>query len=194
VKWLTGNERKLKGRFMHGNFFEFTPTHKLWLLGNYKPVVQGQDPAIWRRIHLIPFTVNLKERLGDALVEDFDATLRDEYPGILRWAVEGAVAWHTDGLNPPEIVQRATSDYRAEMDVVALWIEEFCERAPNARTPVKELYDAYQAELKGDALSKRAFGQELGRLGIHDEKTGGIKFRVGIRLRTAEQDYQDYET
>jgi putative DNA primase/helicase len=193
IKWLTGNERKLTGRFMHRDAFEFTPSHKFWLLGNYKPVVQGQDPAIWRRLHLIPFTVNLKERLGDALIEDFDATLVAEYPGILRWLVEGAVAWHTEGLKPPSVVQQATNAYREEMDAVAIWFEEFCERDARARTPFKVLFDAYQDELRQDALSRKSFGQELSRLGIHDEKVGGIKFRLGVRLRTAQQDDQDDE-
>jgi putative DNA primase/helicase len=191
IKWLTGNEKKLKGRFMHRDAFEFTPTHKFWLLGNYKPVVQGQDTAIWRRLHLIPFTVNLKERLGDALVEDFDATLVAEYPGILRWFVEGAVAFHTDGLKPPSIVQQATASYREEMDAVAIWLEEFCERAPGARTPFKVLFDAYQEEMRHDALSRKSFGQELSRLGIDDEKKSGIKIRLGIRLRSQQQDDQD---
>lgn len=70
---------------MREDFFEFTPTHNFWSLGNYKPVVQGTDAAIWRRIHLIPFTVNLKEQLADSLIPDFAATLTTEYPGIPSW-------------------------------------------------------------------------------------------------------------
>lgn len=192
IKWLTGGDR-LKARFMRKDFFEFDPTHKFWLLGNHKPIVQGTDPAIWRRLYLVPFTVNLKELLGDRLVLDFAATVTSEYPGILRWLVEGAVAWHNGGLQPPDAVLNATNTYREEMDAVALWVEEFCVRDPRARTPFKVLFDAYETEFKSDALSKRAFAQELDRLGISNEKVGGVTFRTGIRLRLQHQDDQDHD-
>jgi putative DNA primase/helicase len=191
VKWLTGGDR-LKGRFMRQDFFEFDATHKFWLAGNHKPVVTGTDPAIWRRIHLIPFVVNLKETLQDNLVSDFAATLTDEFPGILAWIVEGALAWHTDGLKPPSIVSAATAAYRQEMDAVGQWIEECCERAANARTPFKLLYNAYAEDLKADAFSKRAFAQELDRLGIHSHVVGGVKFRAGVRLRDDQQSRDDH--
>jgi putative DNA primase/helicase len=185
VKALTGGD-PIKGRFMHKNFFTFLPTHKFWIAGNHKPVVVGQDPGIWRRIHLVPFTVNLEEQLKDNLVRDFAATLTDELPGILAWIIEGARHWYADGLRPPAIVSAATADYRAEMDAVGEWFEEFCERGTGGayRTPFKVLYKAYVEENGAEALSKRSFSQELDRLGIHNQKIGGIKVRCGCRLRT----------
>jgi P4 family phage/plasmid primase-like protien len=184
VKWLTGSDR-LKGRFMRQDYFEFSPTHTFWLAGNHKPVVQGQDPAIWRRIHLIPFTVNLEEKLQDNLVRDFASTLTDELSGVLAWIVDGAIAWYADGLRPPEAVRAATAAYRTEMDAVGQWFAEFCERGTgNAfRTPFKTLYAAYAAEAGSEALTKRSFAQELDRLGVHDHEIGGMHFREGVRLR-----------
>lgn len=181
VKWLTGGDR-LKARFMRADFFEFSPTHKFWLLGNHKPVVTGTDPAIWRRIHLVPFNVDLRDRVD--LVDDFAGTLADEYPGILAWFVQGAVDWHQDGLRPPAAVQQATAAYRAEMDTVAGWVDEFCERQSRTRTPFKILFDAYTEEFKHYSISKRAFAEELSRLGFQGENTGGMKVRVGLRLRS----------
>ncbi|MBX3027665.1 hypothetical protein KF840_22430 [bacterium] len=189
VKWLTGGDQ-LKARYMRQDFFEFAPTHTFWLAGNHKPDVRGTDPAIWRRIHLVPFVVNLEERLQTNLVRDFAASLTDELPGILRWIIDGAIAWYADGLRPPEIVRAATAAYRAEMDAVGQWVDEYCERDPRARTPFKVLFDAYVAELRHDALKKRDFGDELHRLGIHAEKIGGVRFRVGVRLRAAAQEQE----
>lgn len=40
VKWLTGGDR-LTARRMRQDFFTFSPTHKLWLASNHKPVVPG---------------------------------------------------------------------------------------------------------------------------------------------------------
>jgi putative DNA primase/helicase len=182
VKWLTGGDR-LKARFMRQDFFEFEPTHKFWLNGNYKPVIRGTDPAIWRRIHLIPFTVDLRTRLHGELIENFEATLVDEFPGVLAWLVAGATAWYHDGLRPPAAVRDATRAYREEMDDVARWVEEACERNEHARTPFKTLYSAYIEELKHDALSKKAFAHELDRLGFHDERVNRLRFRRGLQLR-----------
>jgi putative DNA primase/helicase len=183
VKWLTGGDR-LKARFMRADFFEFVPTHKFWLLGNHRPEVVGTDTAIWRRICLLPFRVDLAERLGpDALVRDFAGTLTDELPGILAWFVRGAVDWYANGLRPPASVKNATAAYREEQDHVGEWFAECCERDPRARTPFRTLFDSYQAALRSDAISKRAFALELSRLGIPDEKVGGVKFRMGARLR-----------
>lgn len=185
IKWMTDGG-KMKGRFMKKDSFEFMPTHKIWMLGNYKPVITGTDLGMWRRVMLIPFTVEVKAVLpADAVVDDFHLTLVDEYPGILKWAVDGAMIWHTEGLRPPAAVLDATTRYRQEMDVVGTWLEEACDRDPRARTPFKVLYDAYQEETRRDAMSKREFAQELTRLGIDLVDVGGVKFRKGVRLREA---------
>jgi putative DNA primase/helicase len=56
VKQLTGGDR-IKARRMREDFWEFAPTHKVFLAANHKPVVRGTDHAIWRRIKLVPFDV-----------------------------------------------------------------------------------------------------------------------------------------
>lgn len=58
VKRLTGGDR-LKARFMRRDFFEFEPTHTLWLAANHRAVVRGTDLAIWRRLRLVPFDVTI---------------------------------------------------------------------------------------------------------------------------------------
>ena len=60
VKSLTGGD-PIECRRMREDFWEFRPTHKLWLATNHKPQIRGTDHAIWRRIHLIPFGVTFHE-------------------------------------------------------------------------------------------------------------------------------------
>src|SRR4029453_16623647 len=48
IKALTGGDR-LKGRRMREDFWEFAPSHKLWLAGHHKPSIVGTDDAIWDR-------------------------------------------------------------------------------------------------------------------------------------------------
>jgi len=54
VKWLTGGDR-LTARGMRQDFFQFDPTHKLWVAANQKPRVRGTDAGIWARIKEVPF-------------------------------------------------------------------------------------------------------------------------------------------
>ena len=58
IKDLTG-EDTITARFMRAEFFDFAPTHKLWLSTNHKPEIRGTDNAIWRRIRLIPWSVTI---------------------------------------------------------------------------------------------------------------------------------------
>jgi putative DNA primase/helicase len=58
VKYLTGNDT-LSGRGLHQEPINFLPTHKVVMRTNHKPIIRGTDLGIWRRIHLIPFTVTI---------------------------------------------------------------------------------------------------------------------------------------
>ena len=55
VKELTGGDT-VKARRMKEDFWSFKPSHTLMLVTNHKPIVQGTDHGIWRRIRLLPFT------------------------------------------------------------------------------------------------------------------------------------------
>ena len=91
VKSLTGGDQ-IKARRMRENFWEFRPTHKLWLATNHKPRIAGTDVAIWSRLKLIPFHAQFLE--GDPRRDPgLPDRLAAELPGVLSWAVEGCIAW-----------------------------------------------------------------------------------------------------
>ena len=90
--------------------------HKAILTTNHKPVVRGSDEGIWRRIHLVPFTVVIPER---DVEKDFrKRRLILELAGIVNWALEGLSVYRKEGLNPPAVVRAATDDYRDGMDII----------------------------------------------------------------------------
>jgi putative DNA primase/helicase len=68
VKQLTGGD-PIKARHMGKDFFEFQPTHKLWLCTNHRPAIRGTDLAIWRRILLVPFEVTIPPEERDPRLE-----------------------------------------------------------------------------------------------------------------------------
>jgi putative DNA primase/helicase len=55
LKDLTGGDT-LTARFLHQEFFDFEPTHRIVIRGNHKPAISGTDEGIWRRLRLVPFT------------------------------------------------------------------------------------------------------------------------------------------
>lgn len=123
VKQLTGGDR-IRARRMRQDFWEFDPTHKLVLLTNHRLRIRGQDHGIWRRIRELPFTQVFEGSKVDRQLPD---KLKAEAPGILRWCIEGCLAWQTDGLTPPPEVDAATAAYRTSQDVLGRFVAECCE-------------------------------------------------------------------
>jgi putative DNA primase/helicase len=160
VKQLSGGDR-LKARFMRQDFFEFDPTHKIFLAVNHRPVIRGTDHAIWRRIRLIPFAVTIPEAEQDKHLGD---KLRLEYPGILAWAVQGCLAWQREGLGAPEQVREANEAYRNEMDVLGPFLEECCVIGKVRCVASNDLYAAYTKwcqESGEHPISQKALGERL---------------------------------
>ena len=68
--------------------WQFEPTHKIFQATNHKPEIRGTDNAIWRRVRLIPFNVTIPDAEQDRQLPE---KLKDEWTGILKWAVEGCL-------------------------------------------------------------------------------------------------------
>ena len=122
IKKITGNDQ-MTVRFLYGEYFNFTPTFKIFMATNHKPIIKGTDHGIWRRIKLIPFTVRIQEEQQDKHLEQ---KLKEEASGILNWLLEGTERWRKEGLKAPAIVLSATDEYRGEMDVIGKFLEEYC--------------------------------------------------------------------
>jgi putative DNA primase/helicase len=189
VKQLTGGDT-LTARFLYSEHFEFQPMFKLWLAVNHKPVVQGTDHAIWRRIRLLPFIVTIPVAEQDKrLIEK----LRDELPGILRWAVEGCLLWQQEGLEPPQAVKRATGDYRSEMDVIAAFIQNCCVVEPQGKVSTSELYEEYAGwctQMGETPVSQKALAAALKERGCTPGRSGGGRLWCGIALKGDEPEPQ----
>jgi phage/plasmid-associated DNA primase len=181
IKDLTGQDT-ITARFMKAEWFDFAPTHKLWLSTNHKPEVRGTDAAIWRRIRLVPWTVSIVPAEQDKKLPE---KLRRELPGILAWVVRGCLEWHRKGLQASEEVRQATGDYRSEMDVLAAFLEECCILRSDAMAFAKNLYTTYKewCEANGEPIEKqRRFGMRLTERGLRRQKVGGVYRWYGIGL------------
>jgi putative DNA primase/helicase len=161
VKFITSQD-KITARNLYQDFFDFDPSHKTFLTTNHKPIIRGTDIGIWRRIHLLPFTVAIP---ADKIEKDFrERRLMPELPGILNWALAGLAAYCEQGLNPPATVLMSTQEYREDMDAVGQWIAERCELDPEACVPTRVLYNDYSewaAEEVGWELKMPRFRRQL---------------------------------
>jgi len=191
VKQLTGGD-KISARFLHQEFFEFTPEFKLWLAANHKPVIRGTDNAIWRRIRLIPFTVTIPEPERD---KHLVAKLKAEMPGILAWAVRGCLKWQDRDLQMPEEIRNAIEAYREEMDIFAGFFGECCTIHRNAKVSSGNMYQAYTkwCDENGErAKSQNILGRRLSESGFERARSTGGKFwwyGIGLAIDDVQDDF-----
>lgn len=186
IKQLTGGD-PIRARFMRQDFFEFAPHFKLIVTGNHRPSLRGVDEAMRRRLHLVPFTVTIPREERDP---ELPEKLREEWPAILRWAIDGCIAWQREGLRPPSTVQAATEEYLEAEDALALWIEECAEEDPNAWEASGSLFASWKgwADRAGEfAGSQKRFSNILQERGFTPKRgTAGIRGYLGLRLPPSE--------
>jgi P4 family phage/plasmid primase-like protien len=185
IKALTGGD-PISARFMRQDFFTFTPRFKLLISGNHMPKLKNVDEAMRRRLYLLPFSQTFKGKERDPHLAD---TLTHEYGGILRWIVEGAIAYENQGLAPPPIVQDATRIYFEEEDVFHQWLSECCVQEVDAYTKPTELFASYKNftdMMNEPAESERVLTKRLKDAGFTrgNSTAKGGRFWRGVKLQS----------
>lgn len=187
IKAMTGGDAlPVRGMYARTTV-EVEPTWCPIMPTNHKPIVKGDDHGIWRRLMLVPFTRNFDKDEGVTKDLGRAARLRDEIPGILRWCVQGALAYQKEGLSPPQKVRDAVNAYRDDMDLLRDWLEECCDLDPEAFEANNILWaswERYSSERGNEryirssiALSRRLSSR------FDSGKRSGRRGFVGIRVR-----------
>ena len=193
IKSMTGGE-PLPARGLYSKTtVDVVPTWCAFMPTNHRPIVKGDDHAIWRRLMLVPFTRNFDQDL--TLVKDPDRAekLAAEAKGILRWCVEGALAYQKHGLKPPGAVRKAREEYKSDMDLLAEWLDECCEVAPGLVESNARLWASWEqfAKARGELrfiASAKSLGRRLQSKGFESVlNSAGLRGRglVGIRVNFA---------
>ena len=190
LKALTGGD-PITARFMRADFFTFEPKFKLIIAGNHRPRLRAIDGAIKRRFHLLPFQQSFK---GTRCDPDLFEKLQTERDGILRWIVDGAVAYCRDGLNPPQVVRDATDEYFESEDIFEQWLADCCERNANVWEPPGLLFSSWKryAETHNEKIGNTtSFGGRLATNGFTkaNSKQYGGRAWLGLKL-THQTDYE----
>ncbi len=182
IKQITGGD-PITARFLHKEYFEFSPVFTVYLAVNHKPIIRGADHGIWRRIVLVPFLVTFQKDNQDKHLE---AKLKKELPGILSWAVKGCLEYQRIGLNPPARVLKATQEYQEEMDVLGDFINCACDVGANLTCPASVLYSRYCQWCEQNnqrPFSRKRFAPMLKERGFHQKRQSAGYCWIGITLK-----------
>jgi P4 family phage/plasmid primase-like protien len=183
LKLITG-EDTIVARSLHEREQAFRPILKLWLMANHRPSVAESNHGFWRRVRLVPFKHTVPEAERDP---ELKQKLRAELPGILRWAVEGCVAWQKERLGQPAAVTEATQEYRDDMDLLGRFLSECCFMHENAKVGSTQVFDEFVkwAREGGENVkytSQRWLSQRLQERGFKKSRTEFSKFFCGLGL------------
>lgn len=197
IKSMTGGERLPARGLYSKTTVEVAPTWVAFMPTNHRPIVKGDDHAIWRRLLPVPFTRNFDQDLTVVKDPDRAEKLAAEARGILAWCVRGALAYQATGLQSPGAVRQARDDYRSDMDLLAEWLEECCDVGPHYVESNARLWASWEAfarsrgELRYLATSKALTRRLDGRFdplknvpGVDGKRGRG---RRGVRVRPPEE-------
>jgi P4 family phage/plasmid primase-like protien len=182
IKQMTGGDA-ITANFMRQDHFTFTPQFKLTIAGNHKPRLRNVDDAARRRFNLLPF-----QHRPERPDKELEGKLRAEWPGILRWMIDGCLDWQLSGLPRPPVVQDATEEYFEAEDSIIRWVDERCDREAAHFEPASQLYadfSSWAGRNREPAGSVRGFSDRLESRGFEKcRRNVGAGFK-GLKLRPA---------
>ncbi|MGW1980788.1 DNA primase family protein [Streptomyces sp. NPDC001889] len=181
MKRLVGGD-PIEANLMHKNPITFDPSHLLIMLTNHLPAVSGDDPAVWRRILVVPFDVVIPVEERDGSLPD---RLRKAAPAVLGWAYDGWLAYQEQGLAPPEVVRVRTQEYQASSDVLGRFLEERTIKNSHGVVKARDLFSSWTSWCLASgeqANSEKAFAESMTLRGYEKKTRNGSRHYLGIMI------------
>lgn len=181
MKRLTGGD-PIEANLMYRDPITFDPSHTLIMLTNHLPVISGDDPAIWRRIHVVPFDVVIPESQRDP---ELPSRLKLASSEIVSWAFQGWLQYEKVGLNPPAAVKARTERYQSGSDVVGRFLEARTVKTTGPPANAREVYEAWRqwcASVGETAMDERAFSTAMEGRGFEKKKRKQGFVYVGLMV------------
>lgn len=172
----------MSARHPYGRPFTYVPQCKLQFVGNHAPKLKTRSPAMERRLRMVPF-LNKPPQADPKLKE----RLRDEWPAILRWMIDGCLEWQQHGLGTAAAIMRASDHYFEQQNAFGRWLEERCVLDPMRSARPGELFADYQSWCGANgeaALSSADFAEARETVpGLIMKTRQGSRWVTGIGLR-----------
>ena len=205
IKRLTG-EDKITCRPNFKAEMSFYPTHTLMLHLNTLMHGLTRDFALTQRLLLVDFPWMYVENPAEEAKKNkpnahrfrqkdknLKAKFKQQLPSILRWMVEGCLAWQQQGINPPDAVLAAVDKLAKENDYMAQFAEDCLDYHPDipgTRIPCSEVYNAFcwwwsenrdTVEQRTPAL--KSLTSQLRDKGYTTERKGGKYWVLGAAIK-----------
>jgi putative DNA primase/helicase len=189
IKAISGGER-IPVRTLHKEVYNFDATFKVQALLNNDewPTIKGTSEGSWSRIVPVFWPISVPEELRDTTIRD--RIIKDEAAQWLWWAVEGAKRWYQEDFTrlPASVIADREARRTSQTSMVGgdFVIDETI-LDETSLTSIDGLYARYllwATERHQGVMSKIALGKILRkRYSLTDDKAGGVRVWVGIRLR-----------
>ena len=150
---------------MHENSFEFRPNFKIFINTNHRPNITDLTLFESGRIKIIPFDRHFDEKEQDKGLKGFFAE-PENMSGILNWMLEGYKLFRSQGLEMPDSVIRATTDYQMFSDKMGQFFEECIEKKKGSELRRGAVYTRYKewcAENGYHAEGAKSLNQEIAK-------------------------------
>jgi putative DNA primase/helicase len=170
--------------------FTYRPQFKILLAANDAPVIRDDDRPMFERCLRIPFDVQVPPARKDPDLKRRLADPTDGGRAVLRWIVDGCLAWQREGLGVPPAVRHSSEAYLHEMNTFGQFIEEACLLEPTASVSKRDFRDAYDRWTKESGvrpLGARDLKDRLVSMGVSDGSTGRARIWKGIRLGNVQE-------
>lgn len=183
---VSGDTKNARFPFARDSF-DFEPIFKLWLASNYRPNINYDDDAMWRRFFVVPFIQEVSDEKKDKNLKSILKHDDEIQKAILSWAVEGCVKWCRDeNLYPPEEVITASKEYKQAQSPLYHWMQDTCMLKDDAKETTQPLYDSYlqwrrSANTK-EPTSITIFRKQLKEYGFQSKHIADGTAWLGIRL------------
>ena len=182
VKRFTGDD-KITARALYSAEVEYKAKFALVMTTNALPVIDGGDPALARRLVLLPFNNVVPEADRDP---DLARKLEAEAPGILNLLLEGLREYREIGLALPRELKEEAAKFVVSSDMVAAFLQDETEAVADGAVGAKALYSHYRTScgMSGiRALSMPQFRQEMLKKGYITKRSRDGHAWQGLRLR-----------
>ncbi len=185
VKKLTGSS-EISARSPGEKPFTFDSQGKLWITTNHRPIIT--DDAMWRRIRPIPW-MNVPTT-SDPGLKEYLHDPEGGLPGVLAWAVEGAMkllaSKEVDALGWCTAVADAAEIYRKNEDRMGMFLDEETEEDLLSSIAIKSLFAVYKlwSEDRGEKpMTQIGFQRKLQDRGVQISGSGGRAIILGRGLK-----------
>jgi putative DNA primase/helicase len=143
-----------------------------------------------RRLRIVPF--EHKPSTPDLGLKD---RLREEYPAILRWMIEGCLSWQEARLGTASAISAASKEYFADQDAFGSWLEERCILDPSMQEKPGRLLSDFNEWARANGfpvMTANGFAEAIDRHpNLKRARTKSARLVQGAGLRSSSDNYGD---